>query len=714
MNDMASLIPGFEYDIFISYRQKDNKHDGWVTEFVNNLAGELESTFKEEISIYFDINPHDGLLDTYDVGDSLKDKLKCLVFIPVISRTYCDPKCFAFEHEFKAFVEQASLDKFGLKVKLAHGNVACRVLPVHIHELESEDTELCTSILGNILRGVEFIYKEPGVNRPLKPDDDEKVNLDRTKYRNQINKVANAVREIITAMSHPDQKLNESQKGISGTKYIFLKRKSKLLIIAIMAPALIALGILLFSQIFPRGKHIEKSIAVLPFINDSQSDSTTYFINGVMEEILNNLQTIENLRVIGRNSVEQYREKKIPTSEIARKLNVNYILEGSGQKYGNIFRLRVQLIKADDERYLWARPYEKEIKDAKDIFGIQSEIAQSIAKELEAAITPREERLIRKTPTTDLRAYDAYLKGMFHLRLDSPSEIDLAMKYFEQAVDKDPNFAPAYAGISNVWRRREQASITSPNVASPKALAFLMKALSLDSTSAEVYYSLANVKTYIQWDWAGGESAIRKAISLNPNNAEAYIRYTGILVISGRIDEALEKIEMAMKLDPEISSPSYALALFFARRYDEAIDIFQEVLKKDSTNMFVLGNLPLAFHVEGRYKEELDTWKSYLNIVFKKFVHVFDYVKENKDYADILSMEADTLVAQSKRIYINPTEIALIYACAGNKERTLQMLEQAYEVHDPAVMYLLYPVYDNLRNEPRFREIARKLNVPYK
>src|SRR5664280_610758 len=134
---MASIVPGYEYDIFISYRQKDNKGDRWVSEFVEALKTELESTFKEDISVYFDINPHDGLLETHDVNASLREKLKCLVFIPVISRTYCDPKSFAWEHEFKAFVEQASQDQFGLKVKLPNGNVANRVLPVRIHDLDN-------------------------------------------------------------------------------------------------------------------------------------------------------------------------------------------------------------------------------------------------------------------------------------------------------------------------------------------------------------------------------------------------------------------------------------------------------------------------------------------------------------------------------------------------------------------------------------------------
>jgi len=155
---MASIIQGYEYDIFISYRQKDNKYDGWVTEFVDNLKRELEATFKEDISVYFDINPHDGLLETHDVDASLKAKLKCLIFIPIISRTYCDPKSFAWEHEFIAFVEEASKDQFGIKVKLPNGNIANRVLPVHIHDLDAADINLCESVLGGVLRGVEFIY----------------------------------------------------------------------------------------------------------------------------------------------------------------------------------------------------------------------------------------------------------------------------------------------------------------------------------------------------------------------------------------------------------------------------------------------------------------------------------------------------------------------------------------------------------------------------
>jgi predicted ATPase len=212
---MASLIPGYEYDIFISYRQKDNKYDGWVTEFVDNLKRELEATFKEEVSVYFDINPYDGLLETHEVDESLKEKLKCLIFIPVISRTYCDPKAFAWGNELKAFVEQVSNDKYGLRIKLPGSNVASRVLPVRIHDLDNEDLKLCESILGGVLRGIEFIYKSPGVNRPLRSKEDNPGdNLNKTFYRDQINKVALAIRDIIGSMKEPITASQKTDKDV--------------------------------------------------------------------------------------------------------------------------------------------------------------------------------------------------------------------------------------------------------------------------------------------------------------------------------------------------------------------------------------------------------------------------------------------------------------------------------------------------------------------
>ena len=237
---MSSIIEGYNYDIFISYRQKDNKYDSWVSEFVDNLKKELDATFKEEISVYFDINPHDGLLETHDVGESLKEKLKCLIFIPIISRTYCDPKSFAWENEFKAFVKLSSQDQFGLKIRLTGSNIGNRILPVRIHDLEPTDIRECESVTGGFLRGVEFIYKSPGVNRSLRAkEDNPNDNLNHTFYRDQINKVALAVRDIIEGMKSSatedrlkekefqTEKKAEKRVNLSGETVLVEKREKK-------------------------------------------------------------------------------------------------------------------------------------------------------------------------------------------------------------------------------------------------------------------------------------------------------------------------------------------------------------------------------------------------------------------------------------------------------------------------------------------------------
>lgn len=194
-----------------------HKQDGWVTIFVETLKNEIEATFKEDISIYFDENPHDGLLDTHQVDESLAKKLKCLIFIPIISQTYCDPNSFAWQKEFIAFRDMASMDQYGLKVNLPNGNIASRILPIKIHDLENEDVTLFETEVAGVMRAVDFIYNEPGVNRPLRSNEAHPdKNLNSIDYRNQINKVANSIKEVISGLrnaefaskSTPNEKIN--------------------------------------------------------------------------------------------------------------------------------------------------------------------------------------------------------------------------------------------------------------------------------------------------------------------------------------------------------------------------------------------------------------------------------------------------------------------------------------------------------------------------
>lgn len=200
---MPSVIKGYEYDIFISYRQNDNKYDQWVTEFVSKLKFELEATLKDRLSIYFDENPHDGILETNQVDKSLSGKLKCLIFIPIVSMTYCDTKSFAWQQEFIPFKDQANSDEFGLDIRLPNGNFTSRILPIKIHDIDIEDTRLLEKELSGALRSIDFIYRSSGVNRSLRPVDDELMdNQHGSIYRNQINKVANAIKELIQGLKY--------------------------------------------------------------------------------------------------------------------------------------------------------------------------------------------------------------------------------------------------------------------------------------------------------------------------------------------------------------------------------------------------------------------------------------------------------------------------------------------------------------------------------
>jgi TolB-like protein len=668
---MASIIKSYNYDIFISYRQKDNKGDRWVSEFVDALKDELESTFKEEISVYFDINPHDGLLETHDVDASLKEKLKCLVFIPIISRTYCDPKSFAWEHEFKAFVEQASQDLFGLKVKLPNSNVANRVLPIRIYDLDTNDIKLCESVLGGVLRSVDFIYKSAGVNRPLRANEDHpQDNLNKTYYRDQINKVANSIKEIISAIGQhiPQKEEVEVPKEVFEPISVPQKNsKTTIIVTSGIILALIVLGYFLIPTLSKPKEQLEKSIAVLPFINDSPTDSTTYFINGIMEEVLNNLQKIKDFRVLSRTSTDQYKgPNKLMIPEIAKKLGVNYIVEGSGQKYGNKFVLRVQLIVANNERHLWAKSYDREIQQTTDIISVQSEIAQLIASELKVTITPEEKQQIEKVPTVNLIAYDYYQMGRgeeekfsfydltastttFSYILNNPSakqSLERAEKMYNKALEYDSTFAQAYTGLAGIyWSRNYYKEYFSKDFLD-SVFILANRALSFDNQLPDAYYirgmyfsETGNIKkAFADFD---------KTLKLNPNYWLAYFgkgtlygnEVDGIMVIknlkkavslyhgSGLSDvlryicftlypdfnELAKTYNLeAVKLETDSVKFFYWLYMFEGNT-QKGLEFLKKGYKIDSTNSQILLGLSDYNGAIRQYKESIKFYKKYFD-----------------------------------------------------------------------------------------------------
>lgn len=460
---------------------------------------------------------------------------------------------------------------------------------------------------------------------------------------------------------------------------------------------------------------LERSIAVLPFRNDSQDTTNAYFIDGLMEEVLNNLQRIGDLRVISRTSVEQYRNQSRPIAEIAKELGVNYIVEGSGQKFGKTFRFRVQLIRAAKEDHLWGGSYQNGIFGVENIFKMQSEIAESIASELKAIITPQENKMITRVPTSSTEAWEAYMTGRFYLNKGDDKNFILALQYFEQAKEKDPDFALAYAGIARVWNNRKQAGLTRVSEATPRIEAAIQRALELDSTLSDVHQALAGIKTWTRFDWKGGEASFRKAIEMNPNNAEAHSVYSHLLNILGRPDEAMKQIRIALELDPlnaKIKS-FYGVDLLFVRKYDEAVKAFRDALDLDPVQGVAAINIYNALFLAGRVEEGLEMLKSRWKNK-KEYLKAIDEGLAESGFKGAMKKLADLRAEESKITHLNQTGPAQNYAFAGEIEDAVLWIEKAYEELDPNLPYILLPIYDGLRDDPRFQEVAGKMGLPYK
>jgi TolB-like protein len=688
---MTSIIEGYQYDIFISYRQKDNKHDGWVTRFVADLKGELEATFKEDISIYFDVNPHDGLLEIHNVSKSLEGKLKTLLFIPIISQTYCDPNCFAWQHEFCVFHKIAREDSLGLDVKLIGGNVGSRILPVKINDLDTEDNNLLEKELGGFLRAIEFIYKEPGVNRPLTPGDDHKTNLNRTSYRNQINKVAQGIKEIITAIKKP---------ALTGE--ISAKSETAASVTATVA-------------------ELEKSIAVLPFINDSSDQENTYFINGVMEEILNNLQRIRELRVISRTSVEKFRGQNKSIPEIARELGVNYIVEGSGQKYGTAFRLRVQLIMAAKESHLWGESFQQKITEVEDIFTIQTQIAESIANELKAVISPEEKKRIEKIPSINLAAYEQYLKARSYISDFNREYLYKALEFLNSGVEKSPDWAPLYVGITEVWLIIQGYGYEPPSVTGPKIMANLNKATELDNDISEIHYLNAWV-AYNEWNWKKSEEEFLKALAINPNHSPARLMFSYLLTFAlQRYDEAQAQSELAYSLDPlnPITKLGYAFMLGEKGDYKSAVALAEEVEASDPGNITAHNVIYMVALRLKDYEKVIRSDSYLLPMVMPVEQDFFDEIHRIFIESGIVAAYKEILGHLEKfaeNNYIQFLEMAWRYLIAEQPEKAMDWIEKGYELRDPTMAMITSKTnfQDALSSNPRYIAICEKMNLPLK
>jgi len=719
---MASIVQDYEYDIFISYRHNDNL-DGWVTDFVQNLEKELKGTIKEPISVYFDTNPHNGLLETHNVDKSLEGKLKCLIFIPIISQTYCDPKCFAWEYEFIAFNKIAKEDQIGRDIRLISGNVASRILPVKIHELDPEDKALLENELGGILRSIEFIYKSAGVNRPLRASEDHpQDNLIKTYYRDQINKVANAVKEIITTIKRPNQQAGDVPRKVIKPKSEPQKNlKQKIILGSLFVLALIIAGYFFLPKLFKSFHQIEKSVAVLPFRNYSPDEENIYFINGVMEEILADLQRVNDLRVISLTSVESFRNVTKSMPKIAKELGVNYIVEGSAQKSGNTFRLRVQLFEANHDRLLWAESYEQEILETKDIFRIQSQIAVAIAEELKARITIEEKQIIERTPTDNLEAYRLYTVGNYFMSQWGEDNFRKAIDSYRQSIALDSGFAEAYANLASAYFELTMWDVPEPNpefITQSRNCA--LKALEINKNLGEAYFVIGSISYIHELDFVGAEQYFKKGMKLNPNYVWGRISYANFLTAMGRYNESITISQQSLKLNP-LDHGTYVelgFAMFRNGQEKEALELFNKSLELKPGNFNTIGCLTSFYYNKGIFNQflsdQIDSLMGSPRIDIRKIPTsslsyaglIFANVSHREEAIDILD-ELNRRAGEGKQI--SQMDIGFIYNGLGEYEKAIDFFEKGFNEKESWTWINDQCRDDLIRSNPRFIKLLKKM-----
>ena len=709
---MASIVPAYEYDIFISYRQKDNKGDRWVSEFVDALKTELESTFKEEISVYFDINPHDGLLETYDVNASLKDKLKCLIFIPIISRTYCDSKSFAWEHEFKTFVEQASHDQFGLKIKLPGGNVANRILPVQIHDLTSEDKALLEKELGGALRPIEFIYKEPGVDKPLAPEDNEKKNLNNTNYKIQIIKVAHAIKDIVLRLktesalgtSPPKEQLNEDKKEDSRKDVLgkgIIEQKSKKRIIVLLSVFLFIAGAFAINKILDRRKQThdiipEKTIAVLPFQNLSNDTVQLPFCDGFMQDIINNLQKIKDFTVRPRTSSYQFKDTKKPTTIIGKELNVNYIVYGSVGPEGNNLKIRVSLIDSKADKQVWSNDYTGKMEQ---LYFLPGEIAKEIASDLEDELTREEIKKIEKRPTQSPEAYSYYQQGnYYYFKAGESGNNNNAIELYEKSIGLDPRFALAYTGIAKCLLDQYWYYKNHDEEILRKSKHAIDKAFEIDPDLPDAHLALGIYYYHSYLKYPEALKQFELVLNDQPKNPDAIYYSACVHRRTGNWELAKSEFEKALELDPGRSELADEAGGTFEllRDYSKAEELYNKaiLIRPDWVYPYILlsrmylswkGDLGKAREVLGNAERNNKTTSDSLIIETNILIDIYEG-KYEEALKDISLYKYDVIQTQ---LYFRPKNLykATIYGLMKKPE-----LERVY--YDSTRMFLEKRIID--------------------
>ena len=460
----------------------------------------------------------------------------------------------------------------------------------------------------------------------------------------------------------------------------------------------------------PPAERIE-SLAVLPLQNLSEDRQQDYFADGMTDELITDLGKISALRVISRTSAMQYRDAKKPLPEIARELNVDAVVEGTVLRAGDRVRITAQLIRASPERHLWSESYER---DLRDVLGLQGEVARAIAKEVQVKLTPQERTLLTAIHVPNPEAHEAYLKGIYSWNKLSLEGFHTAIELFNQAIEKDPNYAAAYAGLADCYYKLGSWGELPPREAFAKLKEAAEKAVALDSSLGDAHTAMGVAYTYNDWDLNAADRELRRALELSPNSGGAHDWYSFHLLRLGKRDEAFAEMAKARALDPvsKLTNVSVGFFLYFAREDDKAIEQLQ-LSDSDPGH----SGLALVYLQKGRYAEAIQEFELCImgldEIDAKEKAAALRQAFKEAGMRGYWKKHLQLLITESKRRYIMPLEVASDYAMLGEKELAFEWLEKAYEDHGDGMPDLgLDRRFDSLHSDPRFRELLHRIGLP--
>jgi TolB-like protein/Tfp pilus assembly protein PilF len=453
------------------------------------------------------------------------------------------------------------------------------------------------------------------------------------------------------------------------------------------------------------------SLAVLPFMDMSPGQDQEYFCDGMAEELINALTKVKGLRVAARTSSFYFKGKSEDVREIGRKLDVGVVLEGSVRRDGDKLRVTAQLVSAEDGYHLWSDNYDRELKE---VFAIQDEISRSIVETVRPTLLESAEEKLVRAPTRSMEAYDQYLRGRHYWEGRYEGGLETALRYFEKAVEIDPEYPLPYTGIADSYAILGIYGYLPPQEARRRASLAAQRAVELDDGLSEAHASLAFYRMSFDWDWEMGAAELVKAIDLNPANAKAHVWLGFLRGLQGRFEEAFDEMALAKNLDPlnNYNAAMTATVHSWARDFERAAGLFEEVLKRDPHYLFAVWLLAMTYREVSRHDDAVRMCEQAVALSNEalNFKASLGHTYGSAGFEDRARAILDDLHACGESRYVSPLWLSWVQLGLGEYDRAFDLLAQAVADGTPLAMMLHQDsTYDPLRSDPRFAELAERV-----